>query len=708
MPQIIAIDENSPYLDQVIELGDTNSGTLGFFARGAFHDYAAKKHILIAIDEKEIFLGYLLYNITQRSRVVSIVHLSVEPSHQQKGVAKALVDHLKKLTKNFFRGIRIRCRRDYEVSNIWPKFGFNAIDEKPGRSKQGSTLTVWWFDHGHPTLFTLADKQKIDSKLPVVIDANIFYDLQSTPKSITEKESQSLLADWLNVELCLTSEIYNEIDRREDKTERKRGKNFAQTFTILPSSDEEFQKNCALLRCFFPQKMNHSDESDLRQLARTIAANVQFFVTRDNVQFFVTRDKVLLNKSEDIYENFGIRIISPSYLIIHQDELMRETEYQPVQLAGRIEIKRVHSGQISLLENTFYALQKHENKTEFKHKLQPCLAEPHIFETNIVQNRAGQPLALMVYKRNKPRELEIPIFRLVPNILSATLARYLILNMILNSSNEKRILTQITDYCLSDEVVDALQENGFMSIDNYWIKANLLVADTTKEFISMLIGLNTDWPHANQYFQHLVDMLNTIHNNLQRTLDVEQFLWPAKLTDIDMPTFMVPIWSDWAMQLFDFELAKQDLFGSEQSLIWNVENVYYCTIHKMLSAPARVLWYVSQGSGHYQGAMSIRACSYIDEIVIDKPKPLYSRFKRLGVYQWHDVFEVAGQNLDQKIMAFRFSHTEVFENPINREELQQIWKEETGKNFQIYSPISISNQLFFRLYYKGVQTISSE
>ncbi len=697
MIKIITIDKKSPYLNKVIKLADANSKTLGFLPEGAFYDFATKKQILVATDDNGNFFGYLLYNVNQKGKFVSIVHLSVDSSHQQKGVAKTLVNYLKKITRDTFQGIRIHCRHDYKVNDIWPKFGFSAVNNKKGRSKQGSTLTVWWFDHGHPTLFTLADEQKIGSKLPVVIDANIFDDLQDIPKSVTEKESQSLLANCLNVELCLTSEIYNEIDRREDETERKRGKNFALPFVILRSSDEEFQKNCDRLRHFFPKKMSHRDESYLRQLARTIAANAPFFVTRA---------QTLLNGSEKIYDQFGIRIISPYNLIIHQNELMRETEYQPIQLAGQIEIKRVHSGQISLLENTFYASQKQESKATFKQKLQSCLAEPDIFETQIVQNRTGQPLALLVYKRKKQHELEIPILRLVPNTLSATLARYLILKTILQSANEKRILTQVTDSCLSDEVVDALQENGFISINNYWIKANLPIVDTTKELVSTLTGLSNDLPHANQYFKNLNDILKEAHT--PRILEIERSLWPAKITDIDIPHFVVSIYPEYAMHLFDSNLAKQDIFGGEKSLIWNVENVYYRASHpQVLSAPARVLWYVSQGTGNYQGTMSIRACSYIDEIVIDKPKRLYNQFKRLGVYEWKDVFEVAHQNLDQEIMAFRFSHTEIFNNPIDRDALKQIWKTETGKNFNIFSPISISNQLFFRLYQMGVKTTSN-
>ncbi|MEN8216759.1 MAG: GNAT family N-acetyltransferase [Pseudomonadota bacterium] len=691
MIKIIAIDEKSPYLDKVIKLGDANNKTLGFLAKGTFHGFAIKKQVLVALDNQNNFLGYLLYGINQKGKFAYIVHLCIETSQRGKGIAKALVNELKKITQDV-EGIRVRCRRDYEARKVWPKLGFCAISEMPGRSKHGSTLTIWWFDHGHPTLFTLADEQRIRSKLTVVIDANIFYELQGTPQSANEKESQSLLADWLNVELCLTSEIYNEIDRREDEIERKREKKIADTsFVRLHSPDDEFQKNCEQLRPLFPKNMSTSDESDLRQLAHSIAAQMLFFVTRD---------KALLKKSDKIYDNFGMHIISPEYLIIHQDELMREAEYQPVQF-GQIKIERVHSQQISLLENEFLNLQW-KTKAQFKQQLQPYLTEPHTFDVKTVQH-AGKLMALVIYGRKNPHELEIPVIRLVPNSLSATLARYLVLSTVSESSSEKRVMTKVTNSGLSNEVMDALAENGFVSVNNHWLKANLPIVETAKALASRLSSLNNDLPQASQYFQKLIEAIEaTKPNNI--LLDIERSLWPAKITDIDIPTFIVPIQSDWAMQLFDYKIASQDLFGGVPSLILNVENVYYRASRPSLSAPARILWYVSKGKGHYQGASAIRACSYLDEIVIDKPKLLYSRFKRLGVYEWKDVLNQAKGNLDQEIMAFRFSKTEVFNHPIHLNELQEFWKKPFGKNFQIQQPTHISNQLFFHLYKMGVKT----
>jgi len=695
--RIVVIGKESPYLEEVVKLARANTSTLGFLPKGALINYATHSQILVAIDDKKNVLGYLLYGTSRRKMLAYIVHLCVKQSQRGKGVARALFDELKKITKDTYRGIRVHCRRDYDASRLWPILGFNAISEMPGRSKQGTTLTIWWFDHEHPTLFTFADTQRTRSKLKVAIDANVFLDLAQPPMPESE-ESLSLLADWLqeNIELCLTSEIFNEINRQDDEVKRKRTKAFAHTFVRLPSRDDVFQRICRGLRSFFPEQMDTSDESDLRQLARTIAADVQFFITRD---------EPLLKMAEPIYEDFGIRIMRPSDLVIHQDALIREAEYQPARLAGsQVKIKRVHSSQGALLQDTFRAPQK-ETKAAFRQRLQPCLTAPHIFETDIVQS-ADQPLALIIHGRQNPRELEIPVFRMVQSSLSPTLARYLILYSVLLSSGEGRVLTKVTDPYLSDGAIDALQEMGFVFTGGFWIKANIPMVETVDALSSRLASLSTDFPQASQYFRQMADTLETAHSvdNTRTMLQVERSLWPAKLTDIDIPAFVIPIRPEWAMHLFDPYIASQDLFGGEPSLIFNVENVYYrASRPEVLSAPARILWYVSSGRGKYQGTMSIRASSYLDEVVVDKPKALFSQFRRLGIYRWEDVFNVAKRQVGQDIMAFRFSNTEVFSTPISRDDLQEIWREETGGTFHIQTPISIPRQRFFRLYKIGVK-----
>jgi len=263
----------------------------------------------------------------------------------------------------------------------------------------------------------------------------------------------------------------------------------------------------------------------------------------------------------------------------------------------------------------------------------------------------------------------------------------------------------VTDPYLSDLVPEALEEMGFFRMDGAWIKANISAVVTSQKLASILVSLGDDIPTSKLYFDQMIDALTTAssHEDNLTMLQIERSLWPAKMTDVDIPAFIVPIKPVWAMHLFDKGIANQDLFGGDPSLILRMENAYYRARRpKVPDAPARVLWYVIRGKGKHQGTMSIRACSYIDEVVIGKPKALFSRFRRLGVYQWQDILRTANENADKEIMAFQFSNTEVFDFPIFRDELQEIWQEETGKEFHIRCPIFIPLSRFFRLYKKGV------
>ena len=393
--EIITVDEKSPHLEKIIELAKANAATLGFLPKGAFLNQAASRQILVAVDENADVLGYLLYGTNRRDSLGYITHLCIDQSKRNRGIAKALFNELKETTKYTFRGIRVRCRRDYEATSLWPKLGFHAIGDIAGRSKYGTTLTVWWFDHGHPTLFTYAAVQEqAESNLKVVIDANIFYDLEEPPSSANEL-SHALTSDWLDITLCLTNEIFTEINRKDDEVSRKRAWSSAHSrYLTLISPDDKVQTICNSLRDLFPLQMSESDEADLRQIAKTIAGGVQFFITHDNE---------LLKKSENIYDRFGVRIIRPSEFIVDQDALMRETEYQPSRLAGSlIKIQRVNSQQSSFLEE--YFRKPDETKKAFRRTLQPFLAAPHTFEVNIVVSHE-QPLALVIYSRQNQNVL---------------------------------------------------------------------------------------------------------------------------------------------------------------------------------------------------------------------------------------------------------------------------------------------------------------
>jgi GNAT superfamily N-acetyltransferase len=216
--RIQAIPNNSKDFLAVLALARTNSKTLGFLPTAAFSNYAISGQLVGAF-EKERLLGYLLYAVNRTYSFIYIVHLCVTVEFRGRGIARQLFNSLKKQTSIDFRGVRVRCRRDYEARKLWPKIGFVAIGETPGRSKQGSTLTVWWYDYGHQDLFSFESIRSLETRLHAVIDANIFFKLLY-PNTERDTGAKALLNDWMqeSVELCVTKEILNEIHENAEKT----------------------------------------------------------------------------------------------------------------------------------------------------------------------------------------------------------------------------------------------------------------------------------------------------------------------------------------------------------------------------------------------------------------------------------------------------------------------------------------------------------
>ncbi len=179
------------------------------------------------------------------------------------------------------------------------------------------------------------------------------------------------------------------------------------------------------------------------------------------------------------------------------------------------------------------------------------------------------------------------------------------------------------------------------------------------------------------------------------------------LIDSTLPNFIVPIKPIWAEALFDEKLANQScLAGLESSLELALrrECVFYRKVKNShgVHAPGRILWYITKDKRSYcnEQIQAIRACSRLDEIVVDKPKNIYKQFKRLGVYTYNDVLGCANDDKKANVMALKFSDTELFNTPIYLTDIQSMlgWKSSSS----VLSPYKISNKDFFDLYNRGM------
>lgn len=68
------------------------------------------------------------------------------------------------------------------------------------------------------------------------------------------------------------------------------------------------------------------------------------------------------------------------------------------------------------------------------------------------------------------------------------------------------------------------------------------------------------------------------------------------------------------------------------------------------------------------------------------------------MYTFKDVLDTADNQLENKVMAIKFSDTEIFKTPVYLEEVQKILE----NNFTFQSPYKITEKDFYKIYNKGM------
>ena len=317
------IKELPEKLDDVLVLHKANSKTLGFLARRAFEEAASKNEIIISVDSNNNLAGYILYYINKRGNFISITHLCVSSSFRKKGVAKSLIEKIIDKYDTKCRGVRVTCREDFKATKIWEKLGFAWRYEKPGRSKNGTTLYVWWKNFNHPDLFSVVDTNE---KLKVVLDSNIIFDLMQ-PKISRTQNSYALLSDWLNedVDYYITDQMSNDISHNENKDIRNASNEFISQFKRLNSDHKNFQKIYEEIKLIYDKQLNAREESDIRHITYTVNSDAFYFLTKDSG---------IIEHSKDFFDKYSLLVLSPEEFIIQFTSLINNLDYQPSRLAG--------------------------------------------------------------------------------------------------------------------------------------------------------------------------------------------------------------------------------------------------------------------------------------------------------------------------------------------------------------------------------------
>lgn len=667
--QSVAISQLSETsLDEVDALGSKYKKTIGFLTKETLREYLGRNRVLGARSSDGELIGYLLFaDYPDRFR---IGQLCVAEHQRGKGIARMLVDALKALTTTQ-KVIRLRCRRDFKTaSKTWKALGFIPLDEKPGRSAEGLPLTLWCYQLAEDDELGLWKAGTTDDSLDAVIDAHIFYDF-GAKDSPSSEISKSLLNDFLvdSLNLWITDELFLEIERQEDTSLRRCSLTRAQGMDRITYGRKLAEDFTALLRDILPYERD-SDKSDIHHIAKTAASDLTTFVTKD---------EKILRRADEIRAVTDVSVIHPVDLVSSIHEVTEKQTYTP-QLVSGFGLRWLRMKGHDLVDIDLTKFNNHgENKGALMEQLRVFLAKPSLYNCQMLQSE-GTVVAIRVLSiRGKSKILEIPFARIAYTSDTGLIASFLMADT---------LSCAVDDSCESVEVLKegcqvflgpTLRRMEFSEHSDSWTKL-VLCQCSDHEAI------------ANQLSERFPPMSEALSQTT--TLEFERRCAPLAINS-EIPVFLVPIQQSFAMGLIDNDEAANDLFGGNTTSLLRWDNVYYRkkSRHKMLKAPARILWYVS---GKKKAVIGI---SHLDEVQIGRPKDLFRKYRKFGVLEWRDLYSMCGQDINKEIMALKFSRTFLFRHAVSLKTMRRIFAEDgISESLQSPSPIPFNSlKKFFQL-----------
>lgn len=405
-------------------------------------------------------------------------------------------------------------------------------------------------------------------------------------------------------------------------------------------------------------------DGDHRHLARAIEGGATYFVTCD--------DRVLAGATA-AERRFGLIVVTPESLLDRLDRQRSQDRYEPVVLQGTdLTEERVPGGD----EDDFVAALLNHGEGEKSHllkrALRTALADTAHSEVRAVRSSAGGILGGVI-RTTEQDALVVHRLRVGrADRVTDAVARQLVFGQRLFAADHGLSRVVLADPKPSPAVLRALDAEGFDGERGHWqcvVRRGVYSAQAAALPVS-------DRATAAAF---------------------ERRQWPTKVTGAGLPTFMISIEPAYAEQLFDTNLVAATLFPRSLTLGLGREHVYYrAPSHaKLLTGPARLIWYVKGGKpGHQVG--HVRAVSHLLEVTIDRPRTLYGRFARLGVWNQAQVEEAARRT--GEAMALRLTDTELLDRPLALQELRSIY-EDAGERFHApQAPVSVPEHMFCLLY----------
>jgi GNAT superfamily N-acetyltransferase/predicted transcriptional regulator len=669
-------------IDKAIALGDRHTRTLGLLKPPAYRKAAEDGGLLVAVEAEEV-VGYALFGLPKRSAHIRLAHLCVAQEHSGRKIARRLVEGIKERYPQRL-GIKAKCRRDYNLSGMWRNLGFVPHGEVRGRGRDGEILDGWWLDLGHPDLFT---EMESDALLVVTIDQGVFADLRGLAETDDAEESRALEAGWMTdlVELAYTPQMVHQIRDLTDTRERQHQRaSLTGLRKLSPDTVAVEERSHELLEAATQSVPDLTVEAGLHRCLRYVAET-----SCAGLQVLATRDPLLSRLADVAWEVARVRVVSPATVTLHVDELRQAQVYRPADLMGtEFRSHEVVPGAEDELV-AFFHQSSGDDGSAFAERLRSLHGGTVAWRRELLRDGQGHPVALYAWALDG-RTLVVPVLRTASHPLEETLARQLLFLIKRLGRDCGAEIIRISDPHPSEAARSAAGDDGFFEHDSGLVALLVNVCGTAAEVEAV----------AGELARELAEDTTALRAGMPAEVAavVERAWWPAKVIDAELPSFLVPIKPRWSTELFNVPamlIPRSDALGISR------EHVYYRSSgHRGESVPARLLWYVSEGNSPGEGQLVVGS-SRLDEVLIDTPHTLFSKFEHVGVYGRAEVQKAA--DASGRAMALRFSDTEIFPKPVTLRRLTSL-AEELGLRLSLISLSKISRELFQAVYQEGHRT----
>lgn len=662
---------NERDLDRVDLLATPNRATLGFLTREALREYLKQGGVIGAEAPNGCLIGYLLFaEYPDRFRVAQ---LCVAETHRRQGVAKELIEALKR-RKTTQLVVKLWCRRDFPANRIWGKLGFTPLDEKAGRSASGKPLHLWCLRLAEDDQLGLWRAESSEESIRVVIDAQVFFLKGSNEPNA--KTAEGLWNDFLadSLSLWITDEIFHEIHRQDCEVTRNESRKRAQGMQRVTHDPILAEHYAQALSAVLPNR-GPSDRSDINHLAKTAAGS-------EWIKHFVTMDEGILRRKGEIEALIGVSVVHPVDLILRFHELAQAQSMSPARISGMsLRWRRLSNTDCEELPSNAFQ-NDGERLGALRAEIRRFLADPESFQCEGLVSH-GEIEAIRVTQRPSAEILRVPLLRINRSNSGEFICAFVLSDLMAVAVREGRSVTAIDKAGMSRKLEHQLVPMEFYESGDCWARATLAEVLGGDEVLARVARID----------ESLATVLS-----FQSPTRLEQACAPLLVPNRGS-CFVVPILPAFAMGLIDRRQAAEDLFGGDPSTLLRWDNVYYRkkSRHKMLTSPGRIFWYVSRDVGE------VVAISHLDEVMVKKAKELFRRYNRFGVLEWRDLWEMCGKDSSREIMALRFSRTFMFRRPIPYRVLRRVLQEE-NLGCGLMSPIKISNLAATRIFQYGFET----